>query len=111
MHPKQMESCIFYVVQDGKKSLGLRVCPLSTLRNAGVDPTKDLKSEHGYKFVGIKNFSDSQQLDLHDELKNGGCRLEVICKSTNEKSNYKSSGVFHTPQTNLIAINFIREEQ
>jgi hypothetical protein len=111
MHPKQMESCIFYAVQNEKKSLALRVCPLSILRNAGVNPTENLKAEIGYKFVGIKKISNSQKLSLYGELKNGACRLEITNKNTNEKSNYKSSGVFHTPQTNLITINFIREEQ
>jgi hypothetical protein len=110
MHPKQMESCIFYAVKDEKKSCGLRVFPLGALRNAGVDPTKNLGAESGYKFIGINNFSDSQKINLYDELKNGSCCLEVTNKNMDEKSNYKSCGVFHTPQTNLITINFMREE-
>jgi hypothetical protein len=109
-HPKQMESCIFRSVFDGN-SLNLCVSPLSVLQNSGIDPTKDLRSESGYRFVGVKNFSVSQKTNLYDELKNGFCRIEIINGNTNEKSTYKSNGVFHTPKTNLITINFIKEEQ
>jgi hypothetical protein len=80
-----------------------------TLKNLGIDPTEDRISEGGYKFVGIKEFSQSQQMNLHDELKDGACRLEVINRNTNEKCFYKSNAVFHVAKTNLITINFLKE--
>ncbi|MDR2780978.1 MAG: hypothetical protein LBB21_00760 [Holosporaceae bacterium] len=106
MHPKQMESCIFRTVMDGR-SPGLRISPLSALRSLGIDPTEDQRQEVGYKFVGVKNFSESQKINLYDELKNGFCKIEVTNRNINEKSMYKSNGIFHMPKTNLITINFI----
>ncbi|MDR1235660.1 MAG: hypothetical protein LBJ96_01495 [Holosporaceae bacterium] len=110
MHPKQMESCVFCSMP-GKNFVSLFVSPLSAMQNSGIDPTNDLQSESGHRFIGIKNFSISQKTNLYDELKNGFCKIEVINKNTNEKSTYKSNGVFHTSKTNLITINFIKEEQ
>jgi hypothetical protein len=109
MHPKQIESCIFRIslVED---SPFLRVSRLSVLQNSGIDPSEDQRSEYGYKFAGIKDFSESQKINLYDEFKNGFCRIELINKNTQEKRIYKSNGVFHTPQTNLISINFIKDE-
>jgi hypothetical protein len=109
MHPKQTESCVFRSVSK-KNSLSLRATPLSVLQNSGIDPAADLRSESGYRFVGIKHFSPSQKINLYDELKNGGCQIEVTDKNSNEKIAYKSNGVFHTPQTNLITVNFIRRD-
>ncbi|MDR0631816.1 MAG: hypothetical protein LBF54_01030 [Holosporaceae bacterium] len=109
MHPQLMESCVFRVVHDGKQ-LCLRISPLSAMRNLGIDPTKDQPSESGYQFVGVKNFSESQKTNLYDELKNGFCKIEVINKNTEETALYKSNAVLHQQKTNLITINFIKEE-
>ncbi|MDR2645935.1 MAG: hypothetical protein LBC04_02035 [Holosporaceae bacterium] len=109
MHPQLIESCVFRTVSDGKQ-LYLRISPLSVMRNLGVDPTVDQKSESGYQFVGVKNFSASQRTNLYDELKNGACRISIINKNTSEESIYRSNAVLCTPKTNLILINFIKEE-
>jgi hypothetical protein len=109
MHPQLMESCVFRAVFDGKQ-LYLRISPLSVMRNLGVDPIVDQRVESGYQFVGVKKFSASQTTNLYDELKNGACRISVINKNTDEESAYKSNAVLCTPKTNLISINFIKEE-
>jgi hypothetical protein len=90
--------------------LALRVSPASVLQNSGTDPSGDIRSESVYEFAGIKDFSESQKMNLYDELKNGFCRIELLNKNTAEKIIYKSNGVFHIPQTNLITINFIKDE-
>jgi hypothetical protein len=107
-HPKQMESCIFRTSHDGR-SLYLRISKISTLQSIGIDPTCDNVSEPGYRFVGVKDFSESQKINLYDELKNGACRIEVQNKSTEESCFYKSNAVVHIAKTNLISINFIKE--
>jgi hypothetical protein len=107
-HPRQMESCVFRTVHDGK-SVFLRISPITTLKNLGIDPTKDKVSEGGDKFIGVKEFSQSQQMNLYDDLKAGACRLEIINKNTDEKCFYKSNAVFHVAKTNLITINFLKE--
>ncbi|MDR0555399.1 MAG: hypothetical protein LBG20_00060 [Holosporaceae bacterium] len=109
MHPRLMESCIFRTTYDGKL-LQLRISPLSALRSLGIDPTKDQPLESGYQFVGVKNFSSSQKTNLYDELKSGFCSIEIVNRSNNEKSIYKSNAVLHIPKTNLITINFVKEE-
>ncbi|MDR3187457.1 MAG: hypothetical protein LBT63_03465 [Holosporaceae bacterium] len=106
-HPRQMESCVFRTVHDGK-SVFLRISSISTLKNLGVNPTEDTVSE-GVKLVGVKEFSASQRMNLYDELKGGACRLEVINRNTDEKCFYKSNAVFHVAKTNLITINFLKE--
>ncbi|MDR0678508.1 MAG: hypothetical protein LBF44_03160 [Holosporaceae bacterium] len=109
VHPQRIESCVFRGIHDGC-SLSLRISPLSTLRSLGINPCEDQMSELEYQFVGVKNFSRSQQTNLYDELKNGACKIEITNKNTNEKSNYKSNAVLHVSKTNLITINFIIEE-
>jgi hypothetical protein len=109
MHPKQMESCVFRTTYDGS-SLYLRIFPLSGLRNLGIDPTSDQRMESGYQFVGMKNFTAAQKISLYDELKDGSCKISVANKNANEKSIYRSNAVLYTPKTNLISINFIKEE-
>jgi hypothetical protein len=108
-HPKQMESCVFRAVHDGH-ALYLRILPLSVLRNLGIDPIADQRAESGYQFVGVKNFTTSQKINLYDELKDGSCKIMVTNKNTNEESVYKSNAVLYTPKTNLICINFIKEK-
>jgi hypothetical protein len=108
LHPKRIESCIFRTSHDGR-SLYLRISPLSALHSAGIDPTSDQISETGYKFIGVKQFSESQKMNLYDELKSGACKIEVLNKNTNEKCFYKSDAVAHIAKTNLITINFIKK--
>jgi hypothetical protein len=109
MHPQLMESCVFRAVFDGKQ-LYLRISPLSVMRNLGVDPILDQRIDFGYQFVGVKKFSASQKTNLYDELKSGACRISVINKNTSEESVYRSNAVLWAPKTNLILINFIKEE-
>ncbi|MDR2067802.1 MAG: hypothetical protein LBP41_02320 [Holosporaceae bacterium] len=107
-HPRQMESCVFRTVHDGK-SIFLRISPVSMLKSIGVDPMED-KLEDGYSsLIGVKEFSSSQRTNLYDELKNGACRLKVINKNTSEECFYKSNAIFHVAKTNIITINFLRE--
>ncbi|MDR2724444.1 MAG: hypothetical protein LBB25_04600 [Holosporaceae bacterium] len=110
MHPKQMESCVFRTVHD-ETSLYLRILPLSVLRSLDIDPTADQRMESGYQFVGIKDFSVSQKTNLYDEIKDGFCQIEIVNRNTNERSIYKSNAVLFMPKTNLISINFIKEQE
>jgi hypothetical protein len=107
-HPKQMESCVFRTIRDGG-SLVLRILPLSSLRSAGIDPTADQRGEPGYRFVGVKDFSNSQKTNLYDELKSGACEIEIANKNTEEKATFKSFAVSHVSKTNLISISFIHD--
>ncbi|MDR1551667.1 MAG: hypothetical protein LBS14_03255 [Holosporaceae bacterium] len=111
-HPQLMESCVFRTMHDGRQ-LYLRISPLSALRSLGIDPVADapLESGKGYRFIGVKNFTASQQMSLYDELRGGFCRLVVVNDAAGERSEYKSNAVLHTPGTNLISINFIKSEE
>ncbi|MDR1375217.1 MAG: hypothetical protein LBJ45_00170 [Holosporaceae bacterium] len=110
VHPQRMESCVFRTTQDGK-SLLLRISSLTTMKNLGLDPTEDKMSKSGHKFIGVKEFSPSQKMNLYDELKSGACRLEIINRNTNEKCFYVSSAIEHVAKTNLITINFLKESE
>ncbi|MDR2107815.1 MAG: hypothetical protein LBO73_04875 [Holosporaceae bacterium] len=107
MHPRQAESCIFRTVRVGD-SLSLAISPLSALRAAGIDVFSD-RQTGGRRLIGIKNFPAAGKIDLYEELKSGACRLEVLNKNTGEKAIYVGNAVFHTPKTNLIAVNFIKQ--
>ncbi len=60
-------------------------------------------------FLGVTNFSPSQKMNLYDELLSGACKISVINKNTKEFCEYKSTGLTHIANTDLITINFIRE--
>lgn len=108
IHPQQMESCVFRTTQDGK-SVQLRISPIRTLQNLGIDPTGDQLVENKHKFVGVKEFTPSQKTNLYDELKSGACKIEVLDRNTGETRVFGSHSVVHAARTNLITINFIKE--
>jgi hypothetical protein len=105
-HPKRMESLFFRTVRVGN-SLSLRISPLSALLAAGIDPAVERPE---YRFVGTRDFSESQRTNLYDELKNGACEAEVANKIAGEKAVFKSFAVFHAAKTNLISVGFKRAE-
>ena len=111
VHPKQIESCVFRLVNENP-DLRIKISKLSDVEKTGIDPTKDSKVENGVqKFVGIKKFSDSQKINLYDEIKNGACSINIINTISDEKNIYKSCAITHIAHTNLITISFIKEKE
>ena len=81
VHPKEIASCFFHI-----------------------------KLPSGQIFVGIKEFSPSQKMNLYDEVLGGACGFLLANKSTGEQCRYKSNNLSHISGTDLIKIVFIREE-
>lgn len=106
-HPRQMETCVFRTVQDGR-SVALRISPVSELMSAGINVFYADATEHS-TVTGIHAFSDSHKLSLYDELKNGACSIKVKDEISNEISEYVSETVTHISDTNLINIYFKRK--
>ena len=103
IHPKQIESCLFRVVKVGSE-MKLRISPLSYYAKHGVDIfNKDVSQD-------ASNYNRLHRLSLYDELCLGFCKIRILNKITNENAVFKSNGVTHVNGTNLITINFIKEE-
>ena len=52
-----------------------------------------------------------QPKSLYDDLLNGESKIVLINKITSQSCTYKSNSVNHISATNLIKINFIKEEE
>lgn len=103
-HPKTIESCIFYAQLENEQ-LALKIVPLSAINS--VDPTVDTLLPSKKYFVGVKNFQPSQVQSLYDDVKCGSCRIQI---SHNSKKNvFVSDAMMHIPNTNLVYINFKKE--
>ncbi|MDR2268488.1 MAG: hypothetical protein LBD81_03520 [Holosporaceae bacterium] len=109
-HPKNMELCIFQTKANAKTTLIL-IHRLSALVASGINPFSDYVLKDGTPFVGIKNLQESQKSSLYDDIKNGECQVIINNIATNISQRYKSSGLTHIPGTNLITINFLRNER
>lgn len=103
-HPKTMESCVFYAQLENEQ-LALKIVPLSAINS--VDPTVDTLLPSKKYFVGIKNFLPSQVRSLYDDVKCGSCRFQISHNS--EKIVFVSDAMMHIPNTNLVYINFKKE--
>jgi len=110
VHPRQIETCVCRTVQDGRE-MSLRISPISELQSADIDVFQELIKCRGKEFVGIGRGSPSQKLSLYDDLKSGACSMTVKNLLTNETAKYISNAVSHISGTNIITINFIKEEK
>ena len=108
-HPQCIESCVFYVKSHMKKT-NIRAFPISVLRNRGLDPFADQTLNDGTKIIGVKNFTESQKQNLYDEIKSEKCVIDVTNGNNGEKCRYKSVSLRHIENTDLIKINFKKEQ-
>jgi hypothetical protein len=109
-HPHEIESCVFQI-NSGNSTSAIKIWKFSAFRQkCGFDATMDKDMGNGVAFIGIKNFSPSNKATLYDELIGGACNIKLSNKLTEEIAVYKSNGVFHIQNTDLIKINFIKGE-
>lgn len=109
-HPKEVASCFFHIKPENSKSAIVSWTFNKFAAKFGIDPSKDAGLPSGQSFVGIKEFSPSQKVNLYDELLGGACKFLLANKSTGKQCQYKSNNLSHISGTNLIKIVFIKEE-
>ena len=107
-HPQCIESCVFSSAIDSQKTV-LKAWTLSKLRSIGIDPSKDQKLKDTTTLLGIKNFLPSQRINFLEEINSGNCKIAITNRNISETCRYKSIGLDHIPNTNIIIINFIKE--
>ncbi len=110
VHPKEIASCFFHIKPENSKSTITSWAFNKFMAKFGVDPSKDSRLPSGQIFIGIKEFSPSQKMNLYDEVLGGTCGFLLANKSTGEQCRYKSNNLSHISGTDLIKIVFIREE-
>lgn len=110
VHPQEIESCVFQINSGDSKS-AIKISKLSSFSKIGIDPTTNNKLNDGMNFIGIQSFSASQKKNLYDDLLSGDCKISITNRETKEKCQYKSNGVIHISNTDLITINFIKKEE
>lgn len=110
VHPKRIETCVCRTVQDGRE-MSLRISPISELQSAGIDVFQERIKCGSKEFIGIGSCSQPKKLSLYDELKNGACSITVKNLMTDESATYISNMVSHINGTNIITINFVKEEK
>lgn len=108
VHPQEIESSVFQI-NSGDNTSAIKISKLNAFTKIGIDPAKNGVLEGGIKFLGVTNFSSSQKMNLYDELLSGACKISVINRNTKEICEYKSAGLTHAANTDLITINFIKE--
>ena len=106
-HPQEIESCAFQI-NSGEGASAIKIAKLSSFAKTEIDPTQNTILETGLRFIGISDFSPSQKVNLYDELLSGACTISVTNRNTKEICEYKSRGLTHIANTDLININFIK---
>ncbi|MDR1335108.1 MAG: hypothetical protein LBJ19_02445 [Holosporaceae bacterium] len=105
-HPQNMESCVFHSTAEGRASC-IYLSKLSGLKKLGIDPDSKVNMLNDARAIFMHTFTISQKMTLYEELKNGGCKIQLTNNCSGRSRTYGSSGLIHTPGTNLIRINFI----
>ncbi|MDR2794623.1 MAG: hypothetical protein LBB12_02505 [Holosporaceae bacterium] len=108
-HPKNMELCVFQTKANAKTTLIL-IHKLSALMANGINPFGDYVLKDKTPFVGIKNLLESQKSSLYDDIKNGACQITINNVAMNISQCYRSFGLTHIANSNLITINFLRND-
>ncbi|MDR3179428.1 MAG: hypothetical protein LBT70_00830 [Holosporaceae bacterium] len=106
-HPKSIELCVFQTAPHAKTT-SIIVSRITTLMTKGINPFAKQILKSGTLFVGLENSPEDQKTNLYDDLKNGLCKIKLTDITTGTSTPYKSTGLTHTQNTNLITINFIQ---
>ena len=109
-HPRNIESCIFYSTFNAKNTV-LKAFTLKNIQSLGIDPFQNQILRNQTHIIGIKNFTESQKLNLYDEIKSGKCVIDVTNRNIKEICRYKSVGLEHFEGTNIIKIKFEGEKK
>ena len=109
-HPKDIESCIFYSTFNARNTV-LKAFTLEKIKSMGINPFQDQISRDQKRIIGIKNFTESQKLNLCDEIKSGKCIINVTNRNISEIRQYKSIDLEHIENTNIIKIKFEGEQK
>ncbi|GHU12714.1 hypothetical protein FACS189449_06890 [Alphaproteobacteria bacterium] len=108
-HPKNIELCVFQTAADSKIT-SIIINQMTTLISHGINPFADQLLKSGTPFVGLKGIKEEQKTNLYDDIKNGLCTIALKDVTNGDSKSYKSSSLIHIQNTNLITINFIRND-
>lgn len=98
-HSEEIESCFFQVIVEKAKT-AIRILRSKKIL-ASLSEGVKLDFPQGAP----------QPKSLYDDLLNGESKIVLINKITSKSCTYKSNSVYHISATNLIKINFIKEEE
>ncbi|MDR2794796.1 MAG: hypothetical protein LBB12_03400 [Holosporaceae bacterium] len=106
-HPKSIELCVFQIAPNAKAT-SIVISRITTLMGRGINPFAKQILKNGTPFIGLENAPEDYKTNLYDDIKNGLCKIKLTNITTDTSIQYKSTGLLHTQNTNLIIINFIQ---
>lgn len=103
-HPQNVEACVFQVEIESLATV-LKVSPLSAWKSQRMSPLETCVLEGGGILLSSCDFSESEKLNLYEEIQQGALNVE-ISNSKNHKKKFASYACSHIHNTNLINVFF-----